>query len=240
MKAEESLRSPKERGDAIELLRQSGKPQDGLVSRYLNRPISRAVTRQLLKYPITPNAWTLFILIFPFAGALLFLKGTYAPIVGGMILFQLYSALDGCDGEIARLKNLASESGRRLDSLCDISSNILLAVALGWGLKGYFAVEGAIVGLLIALNEFILAQGKTPTAVDSGPVYARHRALWEKSGLGFLGDKLVWWLIQLTKRDVAILFFLFLAIAGFPGWILHLLGATAAISLGLALRAANR
>ena len=237
VKADENLIGLDERGDALELLRRSGKPQDGLVSRYLNRPISRAVTAQLLKYPITPSGWTLFILIFPIGGALLFLRGTYSAIVAGMILFQLYSALDGCDGEIARIKHLESESGRRLDSWCDIGSNILLAFALGLGLGGSFAAEGAIAGVLIALNEFVLAQNKTAPVKDASPIYPRHRAMWEKSGIGFLGDKVIWWLVQLTKRDVAILFFLFLALVGRPAWILHLLGATAAISLGLALKA---
>ena len=98
-------------------------------------------------------------------------------------------------------------------------------------------MEGAIAGVLIALNEFALAQNKTAPVKDASPIYPRHRAMWEKSGIGFLGDKVIWWLVQLTKRDVAILFFLFLALAGRPAWILHLLGATAAISLGLALNA---
>ena len=46
--------------DEIEkrFLRGSGKSQDGFVSRYLNRPISRVVTRLLLRFPTTPNAWT--------------------------------------------------------------------------------------------------------------------------------------------------------------------------------------
>src|SRR4029453_14601208 len=42
-----------------QLLRHSGKSQDGIVSKFLNRPISRAITRLLLKLPITPNPWTI-------------------------------------------------------------------------------------------------------------------------------------------------------------------------------------
>jgi hypothetical protein len=40
-------------------LRHSGKSQDGMVAKFLNRPISRVITRLLLKFPITPNAWTI-------------------------------------------------------------------------------------------------------------------------------------------------------------------------------------
>ena len=52
-----------------------------------------------------------------------------------------------------------------------------------------------------------------------------------------LGEKFTWWLIQLTKRDVAVLFFVFLAAIGQPAWILHLLFGVTAISLALALNA---
>src|SRR5439155_6395 len=50
------------------LLRGSGKSRDGFVSRYLNRPISRAVSQLLLKTPMTPNLWTLLITILPVIG----------------------------------------------------------------------------------------------------------------------------------------------------------------------------
>jgi hypothetical protein len=48
--------------------------------------------------------------------------------------------------------------------------------------------------------------------------------------------------VQLTKRDVAILFFLALAIAGFPQWILHLSLLVTAITslLSVAAMRSNR
>ena len=56
-----------------------------------------------------------------------------------------------------------------------------------------------------------------------GALYPRHRELVERSGMLFFGEKFASWLIQLTKRDVAMLFFVFLAALGHPAWILHLL-----------------
>jgi phosphatidylglycerophosphate synthase len=224
------------------LLRDTGKSQDGLVSRFLNRPISRAVTLQLLRYPITPSVWTLLIVPLPLIASLLLLRGSYAAICVGLLLFHLYSVLDGCDGEIARAKFLESDRGRRLDALCDIGSNVLLALALGFGLGGFFAVEGIAVAALIALHEWFLAaqhsraNARAAVAINSA-LYPRQRDLWERSGIGFLGEKVVWWLVQLTKRDVAMLVFVVLAFASRPAWILHLLGAAAAIGLGLALKA---
>jgi len=53
----------------------------------------------------------------------------------------------------------------------------------------------------------------------------------------------VWWLFQLTKRDMAIFFFLVLALLNLATWILHLwtlaAGASLVISAIATARAAN-
>jgi hypothetical protein len=239
----------------IRFLRGSGKSQDGFVSRYLNRPISREVTRLLLRFPTTPNAWTWFIFPIPIVASLILLQGSYWSFLWGLVLFQVFSVLDGCDGELARAKFLESERGRRLDDLFDILSNILLVVGLGLGLARpanpaghsvwFYAAEGAVTAVLIGVNEFYLAtrnsgmgEGKAES-LDSA-LYPRHRALVERSGILFFGEKFASWLIQLTKRDVAMLFFVFLAAIGHPAFILHLLLAVTAIGLALALKASAR
>jgi phosphatidylglycerophosphate synthase len=232
--------------DEIEkqFLRGSGKSQDGFVSRYLNRPISRLVTRLLLRFPTTPNAWTLLILPIPIVASLILLHGTYWSFLWGLVLFQIFSVLDGCDGEIARAKFLESESGRRLDYLCDVVSNILLAIGLGFGLSrhsGWFYVsEGLIAAALIGANEFLLARRKpdeNAAASLGGALYSRHRELVERSGILAFGNNFASGLIQLTKRDVAVLFFVFLAAVGFPSLILHLLLVVTAVTLALSLKA---
>lgn len=240
--------------DEIEkrFLRDGGKSQDGLVSRYLNRPISRVVTRLLLRFPTTPNAWTLLIFSLPLVAGLVLLQGTYGSFLWALLLFQAYSVLDGCDGEIARAKFLESERGRRLDDVFDVLSNILLAIGLGFGLSrpaslagqsGWaYLVEGLVTTALIGANEFYLAT-RQAGAGEGGPlplgglVYPRHRELVEHSGMLFLGEKFASGLIQLTKRDVAMLFFVFLAAIGQAAWILHLLLVVTAVSLVLAWRA---
>jgi hypothetical protein len=229
----------------------SGKSQDGFVSRYVNRPISRVVTRLLLRFPTTPNAWTWFIFPIPVIASLIFLRGSYWSFLWGLVLFQIFSVLDGCDGEIARAKFLESEGGRWLDDLFDILSNILLVVGLGFGLSRqanlaghsgwFYLVEGLATAALIGANEFYLATRK-PLAdkerPDSlgGALYPRHRELVERSGILLLGEKFASTLIQLTKRDVAVLLFVFLAAIGLPALILHLLLLVTAISLALVWR----
>jgi hypothetical protein len=238
-------------GVEVRFLRGSGKSQDGLVSRYLNRPISRVVTRLLLRFPTTPNGWTLFIVAIPIVGSLILLNGSYWSFVWALILYQVYSVLDGCDGEIARAKFLESERGRQLDGHCDIVSNILLVLGLGVGLSRqaafaghsgwFYLLEGVLAAALIGLNEFWLAE-KKPGPSQEAPgslgdtLYPRHRELVANSGLLFFGETLVSWFIQLTKRDVAILFFVFLAAVGLPAFILHLLVLVTAVTLALALR----
>src|SRR4029450_6794141 len=89
------------------------KPQDGFVSRFLNRPISRRVTSVLLKFPIHPNTWTISTFVLPLFRSVCLLRGNYVSVVIGAAIFQLFSILDGCDGEIARAKNLESKFGER-------------------------------------------------------------------------------------------------------------------------------
>jgi len=242
-------------GIEIRFLRGSGKSQDGFVSRYLNRPISRVVTRLLLRFPTTPNAWTLLIAPIPIVAALILLYGTYWSFLWGLVLFQVFSVLDGCDGEIARAKFLESEGGRRLDDLFDILSNILLVAGLGFGLSRqanlaghsswFYVVEGLAAAALICANEAYLVVRKPGLEEGmpeplGGAIYPRHRKLVARSGMLLLGENFASWLIQLTKRDVAMLLFVFLAAIGQPALILHLLFGVTAISLALALKSSSR
>lgn len=220
-------------------LRGAGKPQDGLVSRFVNRPISRVITRALLHTSITPSQWTLLIFILPLVGSVFLARGRYADIVIGLLFFQLYSILDGCDGEIARAKHLASPRGAQLDTWCDTVGNLLMVLSLGFGL-GRLG-EGVAVALLIGTNELLLALPArsargTPAGPAAAALYPRQRRLLDGAGLLFFGERFSAMLLQLTKRDVALVAFFLLALAGLPAWILHSLGAVAAVSALLALQ----
>jgi phosphatidylglycerophosphate synthase len=143
-------------------LRHSGKSQDGIVAKFLNRPISRVITRLLLKLPITPNAWTILTFALAPVAFVYLVRGDYIGFLAGTAVFQLINILDGCDGEIARAKYLDSERGRRLDAFCDFVANLLFVLCLGIGLFRQPAVS-ANVGLLYLLESlitfFIMAGG---------------------------------------------------------------------------------
>ena len=218
------------------------KPQDGFVSRFLNRPISRRITSVLLKFPIHPSTWTISIFVLPLIASVFLVRGDYVSIVIGAAIFQVFSILDGCDGEIARAKNLESKFGERLDYFCDFVASLLYVLALGLGL--HRSSEGIVCAVLITANELFLRVGKSKMAVASSALhesfYARHRAMIGHSGLLNLGERFVWWLFQLTKRDMAILVFLLLALLGLAQWILHLWTTVAGVSLVLSAFAVIR
>src|SRR5436305_14929713 len=110
------------------------KPQDGFVSRFLNRPISRRITSFLLKFPIHPNAWTISIFVLPLIAGAFLVRGDYKSVVIGAAVFEVFSILDGCDGEIALAKGLESKLGARLDDFCDFLGSVIYLLALGFWL----------------------------------------------------------------------------------------------------------
>jgi len=209
------------------------KPQDGFVSRFLNRPISSRITRLLVKFPVHPSAFTASISVLPIIAGVFLLRGDYLSVLLGAAIYQLFSILDGCDGEIARAKNLESKFGERLDNICDFLGSLIFVLALGSGLNHF--KEGVICAVLISANELLLRWGTGAKQVDSEDFhesfYARHHGMIGHSGLLDLGEQFVWWLFQLTKRDVAIFFFLVLALLNLGTWILHLWTIAAGVSL---------
>ena len=102
------------------------------------------MSRWLLKLPLAPNTWSILIFSLPVCAAFYMSRGTYLGFLVGAAIFQLYSILDGCDGEIARAKFLQTEFGRRLDSICDLIGNVLLALSLGIGLERYAPGPGLV------------------------------------------------------------------------------------------------
>jgi 1L-myo-inositol 1-phosphate cytidylyltransferase / CDP-L-myo-inositol myo-inositolphosphotransferase len=218
------------------------KPQDGFVSRFLNRPISCRITRFLLKFPVHPNAWTISIFVLPLIACVFLVRGDYISVVIGAAIFQAFSILDGCDGEIARAKNLESKFGERLDYFCDFLASLLYVLALGLGLR--HTGEGVVCASLIIANEWLLRGDKSSILAASSRLHAsfyrRHGGMISHSGLLRLGERAVWWVFQLTKRDMALFVFLMLALLGLGQWILRLWTIVAAASVTLSAIAAIR
>ena len=221
-----------------QLLRHSGKSQDGIVSKFLNRPISRAITRLLLKLPITPNAWTILTFALAPVAFVFLVRGDYTGFLAGTALFQLINILDGCDGEIARAKYLDSERGQRLDAFCDFVANLIFVLCLGIGLFRQPSVSANIrfVYLLESLITFgIMAGGlgrflMPLLARDAKRVPSRRQKDFNLAER-FFGRALTAFIFQITQRDVIYFVFLLLAIAGRASWILHIFFSFSVITL---------
>ncbi len=134
-----------------------GKHHDGPVSRYLNRPISIRLSRRLVWTGITPNQVTLASFLLAMAAAWLLSRPSYLWFAVGGILAQLASIIDGCDGEIARMKWLQSDYGAWLDAVLDRYADAGLLTGITWHVANYRLTEAwawllgltAIVGSLI-------------------------------------------------------------------------------------------
>lgn len=105
------------------------KEGDGFVSRYLNRRLSFPITRALLRVApnISPNTVSFGSFVIGISGALLF--SLEFGVLGG-IAVQFSSVLDGCDGEIARIKGKSSRFGAFFDSILDRYADIFIITGL--------------------------------------------------------------------------------------------------------------
>jgi phosphatidylglycerophosphate synthase len=115
-----SRRSAEER-----LFAQARKASDTWIARNFDRHVSIWMTRRLVPLPVTPNQVTVIATVLGVIGAGFLAIGTYGAQLFGSILLVLSVVIDGCDGEVARLKYLESDFGRRLDFFLDNVVNTL-------------------------------------------------------------------------------------------------------------------
>jgi CDP-L-myo-inositol myo-inositolphosphotransferase len=101
------------------LYRMLVKPSDGVISRYVNRRFSVGIFTPLflkLHKGVTPNQVSVLSFCVASLSSLFFILG---HALTGAVLIELSSILDGCDGEIARLRYLESSFGDFLDAVLD-------------------------------------------------------------------------------------------------------------------------
>lgn len=140
------------RGAESWLLRGLIKDTEGFMSRHVERLISLALTRHLVRTRVTPNAMTLVSLAIGLVAAPFFLSSAPGWQLAGALLFLLHSILDGCDGEIARLKFLESPGGAALDFWGDNSVHVAVfgCMGVGWSLSAHSAWPLALAALTVA------------------------------------------------------------------------------------------
>ena len=140
------------------LKRLRDKPNDGPVARYLNRPLSVRISRYLVQRDVTPNQISLFSFLCSLLAAGLFALGGYVALLLGGVLAQFASIIDGCDGEVARLKYQSTDFGGWFDAVLDRYADAFLLFGLTWHLLAV-EVNGWIlfVGFMAIIGSFMLS-----------------------------------------------------------------------------------
>ncbi len=122
-----------QRGAERMLLQLLIKPaEDSPVSKYVYRPLSRPLTRALLHTPITANQVSLIVAVIGLAGCALTALPSQAALVAGAFLVFLSCVVDGCDGEISRMKLTSSPFGAWLDTVIDEVTQVSYFFAIGY------------------------------------------------------------------------------------------------------------
>lgn len=108
------------------------KDNDGYIAKF-DRRLSIAITRLLLPFPVTPNHVTTAGLALGLLGAWWLAAPSARLQFAGAAVLWFCCLLDGCDGELARLKHLSSPSGAAYDVWADHFAHLMTFVALPVG-----------------------------------------------------------------------------------------------------------
>jgi phosphatidylglycerophosphate synthase len=110
----------------------SYKDTDAKVARF-NRRMSLPISIALIRTPLTANQLSVMLVALGFYAAWLFGTGQYLAGVFGAFLSVAASVLDGCDGEIARLKYQESALGCWIETVGDYSYYIAIFIGVTVG-----------------------------------------------------------------------------------------------------------
>ena len=195
----------------------------GFVARYLNKPVSFFITRHLLCHlPVTPNQVTLGAALVGLLGAAFIASGNGVFMVWGFFLAHVQSILDGCDGELARVRFQQSAIGEWLDTLVDDGLNIFIFAALGIGFyratgSNLLLTAGLVASLMHIVYDFV-ALTEIRRQGESGEII---KVRWRLTGSDDMKTRLrkrrmnpTLVLYTMGRRDFFVLAFLVYALIG--------------------------
>jgi phosphatidylglycerophosphate synthase len=130
-------------------LRASTAESDGPLARWIDRSASQWLSYRLVHTPLRPNHITAIGTAVGLLAAWCLAQGVYSLQVLGASLFLCATVIDGCDGEVARLKFQETRFGRVFDITTDNIVHTAIFVAIGLG--QYRQHPGGNYPVLIAL-----------------------------------------------------------------------------------------
>lgn len=207
------------------------KETDGFMARHIDRPISLQVSRLLAPTAVTPNQMTIISVVIGLCGAPFFLSAVWWWQTVGALLFLVHSIVDGCDGELARLKFQESRYGGILDFWGDniVHVVIFVCMAAGWTLA-----SAAMWPLLLG------AAATVGTLGSACLVYWRQMRIKDDSDPLFTSvstspNRRLARLLDVASRRDFIYLVLLLALLGKSNWILLLASLGAPIFFSLVI-----
>jgi phosphatidylglycerophosphate synthase len=131
-------------------LRADSAASDGPLARWIDRRVSLRISRWLVRHTgLRPNHITVIGTSVGLLAAAVLGLGTYWAGVAGALLFLCATILDGCDGEVARLKFQESPFGQKFDVITDNIVHVAIFAGLALGL--YRANPGGHYLLLLGI-----------------------------------------------------------------------------------------
>lgn len=128
------------------------KSTSGWISKSINTKISIPISRLLIHTPLTPNMISVLVGIVGILCGFFYVIGY--PILGAVFL-ELSTILDGCDGEVARIKLMESKLGQWIDTISDQLTFLSFVVGVPIGFyriaKSPLAITLGSINLLIFL-----------------------------------------------------------------------------------------
>ncbi len=217
------------------LLKSLRKPTDVFVSRCFNRPISLWITKYMARTSIRPDVVSFFSIAAGMLSPLFLIQGEYWGFVLGTFFYHFSSVLDGCDGELARIKMIESHRGEWVDTIADVISHFLFVIGLSVGLyaqtgspgvftTGVLAIFG-MTSLLYMMFQYLVKVANKGTLIAFERDYTQSVA-HERD----LVTTLVKLLKPLFRRATFAFLFFVLAVLGKIEWVFFLIaiGANAA------------
>ena len=167
---------------------------DGIVDRFLNRPLGRYLSKILIHVPFSPNQVSIVSTLVGILSGWFFASGYF---ISGALLLQLSAIIDCVDGDLARVLFKESRLGKWLDLVGDQFVHIAVFAGIGFGLARSDPASPAL-GISAVLGVII--------SFDVIVCFMQRRSGGKSSGLKKLID-------TTTNRDFSLLV-LVLAIAG--------------------------
>ena len=133
------------------LLASLTKAADGSISKLLNRKVSTFMTKFLIHTFLTPNTISFTIPLLAIFTFFILAIGSYPWLFFGGLMIQFLSIVDGIDGELSRLKFMATKWGKWIDPILDRYVDAIIIAGMAYG---YWNITGN--NLILPLAVFVI------------------------------------------------------------------------------------